>query len=792
MLVPLSWLGRYVELKLSIEELSRRLSASGSSVERTHAVGAGLDELVVAEVLEVKPHPNADRLRVAQVQTDHQMYEVVCGAPNLAQGQHIVFAKVGALVPVNMHDEARQPFKLEQAKIRGVVSQGMICSVAELGLGEDHDGILVLPESTEVGQSISQALGYPQTVLDIEVTTNRPDELSMIGLAREVGVISEQLLQLPQLKDPSGGDGPVVTSEIDTEACYRLMTQTLSVKVGPSPWWLQQLLTLAGMRPINNVVDVTNFVMLEYGQPLHAYDLRQLQGDRLVARMAKPNELMKTLDGVERKLTESMLVIADGQGPVGIAGIMGGVASKTEDTTTEIVLEAAVFDPVTIRRAANALALRSEASKRFERGVDRNLTNQALQRAVELLIEVADARVLSQPVDNFPQPIEARHVTLSLIKLEQYLGIKFTLSQAEKILQALGFETVTRDDEVLEVRVPSWRMADVEQEEDLIEEVVRIHGYDQLPIELPSGRLPKQPINAGYANMLAAKIRLTQAGWHEAVTTSLTNQASQDQADRSESPMVAIANPLSSEWTHLRESLLPGLLTVAQRNTRHHAQLKLFELSAVYTQTPNGLPHEQAKLGLLMSVKADPEQSVAGLKGLVEDLLHGFGLDNLEYQLKSHPGGPFEPSNTAAIEYQGKPIGYLGAIQRSVQHAYDLGPTLMVELDLEQALANRQHPTFQVFPKYPAVEEDLSLIVDQDVAIGEVVSIISMAGGDILESVEYRETYRGKGLEDNQKSPLLHLTFRAPDRTLSSTELAEVRTTIQQALTKHHIQVRSA
>ena len=600
MLVSLSWLREYIDDGLSSTDLAQKLTASGSSVERTVTVGQGLDDLIVGLVEEVRPHPNADRLRLAKVNVGAKTVEVVCGATNLEAGQHIVYAGEGAHIPINMHDDERQPFVLKKATIRGVESNGMICSVAEMGLGEDHDGILVLPESTMVGQRITEALAYPQTVFDIEVTTNRSDELSMIGLAREVSALTGKPLTLPQAKHSHAASQDGHNPIIQTEDCFRLMTQQLQVKVKASPWWMQQRLALAGMKPINNVVDITNYVMLEYGQPLHAYDATKLHGQSLIARTASKDEKITTLDGVERTLEAGMVVIADESQAVGIAGIMGGEASKITDQTENIVLEAAVFNPIAIRKAANTLALRSEASRRFERSVDREMTATAMARATYLLVEHAEAQVLSSVQDSYPAPLESKQLTLHATKLHQYLGQQADAAQVRSILKSLGFgdaQAFGNDTEwEIAVRVPSWRAHDVLEEVDLIEEVVRMVGYDQLPVSLPGGELPATIIRNQYTQRQELRTLLAQAGWSEIISVSLVGENLLRQLQMP-LPEIQLANPLSSEWTHLRSSLLPGLIKSAGDNIRWSQSLKLFELGATYLPNDKLAPREDICLG---------------------------------------------------------------------------------------------------------------------------------------------------------------------------------------------------
>lgn len=784
MLVPLSWLKEYVTIDIPVAELAAKLTASGSSVERVYTIGEGLDDLIVAKAVAVAKHPNADRLKVAQVDTGSDVVEVVCGAPNLEAGQHVVFARPGARVPVNMHDEVRAPFVLEAATIRGVTSNGMICSAAEMGLGESHEGIVVLPDTTTIGRAIPEALGYPQTVLDIEVTTNRADELSMIGLAREVAILTDAKLTLPKSGVGSASGNSELTTAINSSTCYRLMAQKLRVKVGPSPWWMQQYLSLYGMRPINNVVDITNFVMLEYGQPLHGYDASRISG-ALVARQAKKDEVMTTLDGVERKLHESMLVIADESQAVGIAGIMGGEASRTETDTTEIILEAAVFDAVSIRKTANALALRSEASKRFERQVDATTTPIALQRAIDLLVEYAEAEVLTQAADSYPTAQSEKSFTLSQKKLNQYLGKELPLKEAAKILSRLGFEKLPNqvDDGLLAVSVPSWRARDVEGEEDLIEEVVRILGYTNLPAELPSGQLPNIVINREFESTQAIRQLLSQSGWWETLHNSLTTPAIEGQDGG-----VAIANPLSAEWTHMRQSLLPGLLATAKRNIRQRPEIKLYELSAVYIPQKDlsagrqGLPKEQKNLGLVISSQLDIEVSLMQLKGVLNEIVSG-----LSFEVGDHRLG--QPGNVASISHDGQVIGWLGQLEESTRLGHDLPEgTLVAELNIDDHLKASAPSMVVTLPTYPAVEEDLSLVVSSDVALGAVIE--SLQAIDLVERVGVTEIYRDSKLGAGNKSPLLHIVFRSSDHTLTADEVATARKKIVSLLNEKGITVR--
>ncbi len=797
MLVPIDWLKEYVDIELSTADLAHRLTASGSSVERIIQVGQNLDDLIVGLVEEVNPHPNADRLRLAKVNIGPEIVEVVCGATNLKAGQHIVYAKEGAHIPINMHDDHRQPFTLKKATIRGVESNGMICSVAEMGLGEDHEGILVLPESTKVGQKITTALNYPQTVFDIEITTNRSDELSLLGIAREVSALTEKQLNLPTTKqalsvNKTGTFKPLIQSP----NCFRLITQQLKVTVGPSPWWMQQRLTLAGMRPINNIVDITNYVMLEYGQPLHAYDVAQLAGHQLIARQAQPGEKLTTLDGINRQLTSEMLVIADEQQALGIAGIMGGSASKTTNQTTEIVLEAAAFDPIGIRKTANTLALRSEASRRFERSVDREMTAMALARAVDLMITHADAQVLSKAIDSYPAPFESKQLTLHAGKLNQYLGQPVDPAKARSILKSLGFGDASafgNDTEwEIAVRVPSWRAHDIQEEVDLIEEVVRMVGYDQLPVSLPTGELSAQPINPEYTQRHQLRNALARAGWSEIISVSLVGQNWLDQL-QVPLPSIQLANPLSSEWTHLRSSLLPGLIKSATNNIRWQHHLKLFELGVTYQPNKQALPHQDMHLGLLLCSPKTPEFALAEIKGVVEYSLRqaGGNPDAIVYNETVSVNPPFDANQSAAIVVNGHTVGEIGLLPEPIRESLHLPPsTFIAELTVEEIVTKSQPYQLQPLTMLPGLEEDLSVVVSEKTSVAKVLAIISQSGQPLLESVELSQVYRSPKLGQNLKSLTFHLTYRDPSKTLSSKEVGRARHKIAEQLKKEDMHVR--
>ncbi|HLY67068.1 MAG TPA: phenylalanine--tRNA ligase subunit beta, partial [Chloroflexota bacterium] len=629
MRVPLKWLSRYVELDRDAEELAKLLNAAGTEVARIDRVGLEWEQLRVAEILKIEKHPNADRLQLATVNTGAAEMTVVCGAPNIAVGQKVPFAPVGALI---------QGQALEARPIRGVVSEGMLCAADELGLSPDHSGILTLEPAETSGRSIQQVLG--DEVLELEVTPNRSDCLGMIGVAREVAALTGQELRLPSVRLEEQGESieRQFKLRIDSpELCPRFVARLVTdVTIGQSPWWLQSLLHAAGVRAINNVVDVTNFIMLEWGKPIHAYDYDYLRGRQIVVRRAGAGERLTTLDGVERELSDDMVVIADGEGPIGLGGIMGGADSEVKDTTRNLLLESANFDAVTMRRTARKLGMHSEAVRRFERGVDPAVTNVAADHACAWFAELAGGAVAPGRIDIDHLDHTAHAIDFQVSETQRLLGKAYAGEQVQDVLGRLGFEVgdphpsplpegegahpspLAEGEGILRVTVPSWRL-DVRQAADLVEEVARTVGYDDLPVTMPEGAIPQvpaQPVEWTRRMALEDELRhvLKGAGFSEIVTYSLLSADAQRRVIVNEEELfeppslltglfiepLKLANAMSEEQEYLRTSLLPSILRVYDSNRRHTSSgLKFFEIGRVYWQRLNDLPEERKVLALL-------------------------------------------------------------------------------------------------------------------------------------------------------------------------------------------------
>ncbi len=843
--VSLNWLSDYVAHGLDADALAERLTMSGLEVEGVESTAPPLDGVVVGHVVSVRPHPNADRLRICEVDLgEGDPVQIVCGAPNVADGQRVPVATVGTelLLPSREDPAERQPVVIKKGKIRGEVSFGMICAEDELGLGDGHDGILVLPEDATVGQPVADHLRQRDAlpgdaVLDVSITPNRPDATSHLGVARDVAALLDLPLAPPTAAIPEVGgnvDSLVSVTIEDPEACPRFVGMAVrGVTVGPSPEWMQERLRAVGLRPISNVVDVTNFVMLETGQPLHAYDLAKLAESRVVVRRSPGGETFTTLDGVERTLAKGTVMVADGAGYVGIAGVMGGLDSEVSDATTDVFIEGAYWDPASIRRASKALGLQTDASYRFERGADPTGQPLAVARAAELIAETAGGTIVDGRIDAHPLPYEPRTVTLRPSRVARVLGMEVPRDEIVRLLTAIGFEIaddadaldafaeavqsggvgagVQAADDTLTVTVPPFR-PDVEREVDVVEEVARLWGYDRLPVPdatpvplVPAGDTPD-------ARLLdRTRGRLAALGFREITTNSLLPKATAasfadaDWTGRT-GDAVETLNPISQEMAALRPSLLPGLLAVASYNqARGAGALRLFEAGHVYrtSDAADGAVsgyHEHTSLVVGMSGSAPASWEgpahpldVYDLKGVVADLLADLGLDALTET--PHPAPQALTAYALDLAVGDTWIGRLGLVADSVADAADLvEPLYVAELDWDAvaALATRDQPARYVpISRFPTVERDLALLVPEAQAAGPLLNTIRSAGKPLLHDVRVFDVYRGEGVGEGQKSLAVALRFGA-DKTLRDKEVdGRVRRIVGALEAKHGATLRS-
>jgi phenylalanyl-tRNA synthetase beta chain len=779
MKVPLSWLKQYVDVDLPAQDLAHRLTMAGIEVGEVEVIG-GWSEVFVGHVTGVRPHPNADRLRLCVVNTGSEELEVVCGAPNVAAGQNICFAKVGANI-YNTHTERHEV--LEAAKIRGVESQGMICSAVELGLGDDHSGIIELPEDAPVGALLDDYLG--DTVLDLELTPNRLDCLSVLGVAHEVAALTGKTVKEPETNYKEAG--APITEQIDIsvespELCRRYTASLLQgVKIGPSPQWLQDRLTRAGLRPINNVVDVTNFVMLEYNQPLHSFDYDLIKDATVIVRRARPDEMLTTLDGVERKLTVENLVIADANDAIGLGGVIGGANSDISVNTVNVLLESATFDGTNNRETAQTLGLRTEATLRFEKGLRPELAPIALRRATGLIQEVAGGTVAPGIVDVLSdEGADAPVVPLTGEKIRRMLGMEVDQKRVQETLDALGFTWESAGESELKVTVPYWRN-DVNIEEDLVEEVVRTIGYDSVPTTMLSSPIPFQQPEPVMGLRDQIKDLLASEGIQEVINYPLVTlqQLEQvEQLDPANLPM-RVTNPMSADREYLRTTLRASLLATLAANQGHGAgPFRLFEAGRVFWPREGDLPDERETVaGVLAGLRHEPswleDDSLLDFydaKGVVELVLNRLGV-SATYEPSDDPS--FHPGRCAVIKVADAVIGVVGEVHPVVMDRLGLESPQVAAFELYlgpllAALPAGQQQ-FEPLPRYPSATRDLALVMPTDVDAGQVTRLILRHRG--VDRADLFDIYAGENIAEGTKSLAFHVYFQARDRTLTNEEV---------------------
>ncbi len=791
MKVSLKWLKEYVDIDLPPTELANRLTMAGIEVKGWQVIG-GWENVVVGQITAINPHPNADRLTLPTVDLGTERMTVVCGAPNLKVGDKVAFACVGAEL---IDGHTGKVIKLEAAKIRGVASSGMVCSEKELGISDSHEGIMVLPAGAPLGTPLAEYLG--DVVLDLEVTPNRPDCLSVIGIVREVAALTGREVHLPDTSYDEMGtpiEGQIAVEIIAPDLCPRYSASLITgVKIAPSPPWLQQRLLAGGMRPINNVVDVTNFVMLEYGEPLHAFDYSQIRGKKIIVRRVAKDEVMVTLDGSKRSLSSDMLVIADTERAVAVAGVMGGIDSEMTDQTTSVVLEAANFNPASIYNTGYTLGLPSEARMRFERGISPELTVPALRRATRLIIELAGGRAAKGIVDAYPGKQAPKPILLSRGEVKRQLGVSFSLRQMQEALTSLGFDCQPKSASEISVTAPYWR-SDISLAEDLVEEVARVIGYDRIPVTMPTGAVPRQdpaPI-LGFKEMV--RRGLTGYGFYEVITYSLTGLDLLNRLMPEPHPIepepLRVLRPMSAEQEYLRPNLRVNLLTALEANRRHEeGGIRLFELGRVYRRRPEDLPAEPE---MLCAVMAGPrfDKSWHGgnepvdffdAKGVAEGLLGWLGV---EADFIPGDDESLNQARQAAIAVGGKRVGVVGEVHSKVVEAFDLAePVYLFELNLAELLPFTLEPKlFQPVSRFPALVRDIALVVDLSVTHRRVTDIIS--GFPLVSQVSLFDLYTGGKLPAGKKSLAYRITFQSPSKTLTDEAANSVLKNILKRLAK--------
>lgn len=783
MRVSLRWLREFVDMDITTEELVDLLDMTGTKVEALHTLGDALEGVVIGRILTKERHPEADKLWVTTVDVGSaEPLQIVCGAQNFEAGDIVPVATVGTVLPNGV--------TIKKAKLRGVTSEGMNCSATELGVGSDASGLLILPPDAPVGSPYAQYGDLADTVLELEVTPNRPDCLSMAGVAREVAAITDRTARITRSEVSESGapaDGEVSVTIDDPDLCPRYTARLVrGVKIGPSPQWLADKVAASGARPISNVVDISNLVMFELGQPLHAFDASTIalaDGKRSISvRTARPGERLTTLDGQDRELAEDTLVIADPTGAIALAGVMGGADTEVTDDTVDILLESACFAPASVGRTSRRLALFSEASQRFERGVDPNGCVAALDRAAQLLTDVAGGAVAPGVVDVYPRPAEPVVLSLRVQRLNAVLGTTLEVSDVARILIGLGL-SVEGIGDVLTVTVPTFR-PDLTREADLIEEVVRVHGMGEVPSTLPAGRERIGGLSRGQSRRERIGAALRAAGLNEAITWAFGDPQDADRTGWVFGPderPVRLLNPMSVDQSVLRFSALPGLLRAVAHNRRHGvADVHLYEIGSVWWTAPGRkLPKERTVVaGVLAGAwsrpgwnDAPPALDIFDAKGVLESVIEELGVARFKLRAADIPF--LQPGRSAEVLVGGDVVGWVGEVHpRLVDTMEAGGPVAAFELQLKPLLkAARDVRPFVDLPRFPAVKIDIALVVDEQVTVEKAQQSISSAGGKLLEDVRLFDVYRGKGIEPGKKSLAFSLTYRDPERTLTDEEV---------------------
>jgi len=804
MKVTLNWLKQYVDFNWSPEELTERLTMLGLEVEGVQKISAAFEGIVVAQVITRDKHPNADKLSVCRVNDGNGERQIVCGAQNFKAGDKVPLILPGASLPLKPGD--KEPFTIKVGKIRGVESHGMMCSHEELGLDPEaighkkEDGLLILREDAKVGQPFAEYLGRSgsDVVYDLEVTPNRPDLNSVIGIAREITAVTGNALKIPEVgsqKSEVRTESLVAVKIEDAELCPRYTARVVKgVKVGPSPAWLRDTLEKVGIRSISNVVDVTNYVMLETGQPLHAFDFHLIAKGAdgkptIMVRRASAGEKFKTLDTQERTLTNEMLLIADETKGIALAGVMGGANTEINNSTVDVLIESAYFTPVNIRRTSKLLGLRSESSYRFERGADVGICDWASQRAVQLILETTGGQLAEGVVDVQPKLMEEKQITLYFAKCKDLLGIGISHLEQVSFLNKLGLKTVAQQPGECTFSIPSWRV-DLKREVDLIEEVGRLYGIEKIPSTPPRGALGANAFDSVYDQIGEVRRILAGLGLNEAQGQTLIAKS---ECRPENGALVALANPLSNDMDVLRPSLLPGLIHSLRHNvSRKNYDVALFEIGRVFG-APNGEAKEERRIALALTGQRalnfwsgdnrDAKFDAYDLKGLCEEFLEQFGLRGVMFGKREESTSLFLESATVTLG--GKlPLGELGQLLPALAKKYDLRDAVfLAEFNLNLLLAKRNPAkSFKALPQFPSSRRDVAMLVPEAVTHEAVLQSVKQAKAANLESVELFDVFRGRGIPDGQKSLAYAFTYRAAEKTLTDADVNSAHAKVLETL----------
>lgn len=776
MLISLDWLKQYVDIKEDIKELENTLTMIGQEVEAVEEQGKELAKVVIGQITEYKKHPEAEKLTLLKVNIGvEEELQIVCGATNHKLGDKVVVATIGAVLPGD--------FKIKKSKIRGIESQGMLCSEVELGLGNDGDGIIILPEDAPLGVEYRVYKKLNDVIFELEITPNRPDCLSYIGIAREIAAYYGRKIKCPEFESKkiieSINTGHIDVRIEDKERCKRFSGKVIrNIKVEGSPEWLKNRLISMGLKPINNVVDATNYILFECNQPLHAYDLTKINDRKIVVRKALNGEKIVTLDGVERELNKGELVIADAEKPLGIAGIMGGESSKVTEETTEIFLECAYFTPENIRKTSKELGLSSDSSYRFERGLDIENTAEVLERAADLISQLTGGEVLEGYIDKYIEKYEKIEIPLNIEKLRKFMGKNIEIDVVGKILTNLGINIKTLNSTTIIATPPSYR-GDLTRTADLYEEIIRMHGFDNI-----ENKMPEENIRPGVKDTTTvivdeAKEILAKLGLQEVINYSFISKEAIKMLGITE-PVLEITNPISDDMAIMRPTLIYSLLTNIRDNlNRNQNGLKFFEVSRVFTPKEDGLANETLRASIALAGKSfktlwNPKPEAMDfytIKGFVEKFLEYMGVNR--YQLDRSEDTNFHPGRSADIRIGKVKIGTFGEIHPELAENMDIKRerTYVAELDLTTLLNYRAKKVkYERIVKYPEVTRDLAVVLDRDVLVGKMLEDIKKSS-NLIESVAIFDVYQGEKIEADKKSVAISIILRKKDGTLEESDI---------------------
>lgn len=802
---PMSWIKAYVpELECTDQEYTDAMTLSGTKVEGFERLDENLDKIVVGQIVKIEKHPDADKLIVCQVNIGTETIQIVTGAQNVFEGAIVPVVLDGGRVATD-HDSNKVAggTKIKRGKLRGIESNGMMCSIEELGSTRDfypeapEDGIYIFPEGTTIGANAVEVLGLNDVVFEYEITSNRVDCFGVIGIAREAAATFRKPLVLPEVKATGNNENASDYISIDVQdakLCPRYCARVVkNVKIGPSPEWMQRRLAACGIRPINNLVDITNYVMEEYGQPMHAYDLSTIKGNKIVVRRANEGEKFTTLDGQERTLDENILMICNAEEPVCIAGIMGGENSKITDDVKDVLLEAACFDGTNIRLSSKRLGLRTDSSSKFEKGLDPNNASAAVDRACQLISELGVGEVVSGLVDDYKTVKEQRRIKFEPQKYNSLLGTDISVEEMLSYFERLELEYDETNNELV---IPTFRQ-DLECSADIAEEVARFFGYDKIPVSLPSGEATTGKLSYKMRIEDVAKDIAEFCGFSQAMTYSFESPKVFDKllipSDSKLRETVNILNPLGEDFSIMRTTSLNGMLTsLATNYNRRNKEARLYELANVYVpkQLPlTELPDERMTFTLGMYGDGD----FFTMKGVVEEFFEKVGMKRkTEYDNKS--GKPFlHPGRQANIVYDGKVVGYLGEIHPTVLDNYDIGDRAYVAvIDMPEIISDTSFDRrYEGIAKYPAVSRDLSMVMSKEILVGDVEKIFEKRGGKLLESYKLFDVYEGAQIKSGYKSVAYSLSFRHKERTLEDKDITEIMEKILADLKEMDIELRA-